>query len=213
MTEVKVCGVTSPEDAELACNLGADMVGVIVRVDVQTPRELNISKARRILDCVPSDTKTVLVTMPNTVEEALDLLAEIETDYVQVHSSLPPSELSDLEDRCDRGLIGVLSLSSTSEYSFDLKKRAERTASIADVLLIDSLKSTEGKTYSRTIADHIIKNLSVPVILAGGLSPSNVRNVLENVDPFGVDVASGVESKPGIKDEELMRRFIRRVKG
>lgn len=216
MVKVKICGLTSPKDAELACELGVDFLGVIVDVSVDTPREINFDRARKVLEAASEQVDTVAVTMPESLDDALKVSEEIGPDYLQVHSPLPKSQLRQIKREANSKIIGVFSIPQGLMNSDDLLSRAEGTAQAADLLLLDSGDSSgggTGKTHDWSTSSAICENLDTPVILAGGLSPENVREAIGRVNPFAVDVASGVEVKPGRKDPELMRKFIENVGG
>lgn len=216
MVKVKICGLTSPKDAELACELGVDFLGVIVDVSVDTPREINFDRARKVLEAASEQVDTVAVTMPESWEDALKVSEEIGPDYLQIHSSLPKSQLRQIKREANSKIIGVSSIPQEPTNPDDLLSRAKETAQAADLLLLDSGGSSEGgtgKTHDWDVSAMICESLDTPVILAGGLNPTNVKEAIGRVNPFGVDVASGVEVKPGRKDPELMKKFIENVGG
>lgn len=216
MVKVKICGLTAHEDAKLACDLGADMIGVIIKVDVSTPREVDFSQARKILGSVSRGVSTVAVSMPKGLEEAQELAGELDTDYLQIHSPLPQSELRRIRKEIGRDLIGVVSVPRNPEDPEEVISRAKGIAQVSDFLLLDTKGQAgggTGKTHDWRTSLNIKEALDTPLILAGGLNPSNVRSAIEEVDPYGVDVASGVEREPGRKDPELVKSFIQNAGG
>lgn len=216
MVKVKICGLTSPEDAELASRLGADLLGVIVEVGVDTPREISFERARRVLESAPEKVETVAVTMPESPEDALRVSEEINPDYLQIHSPLPRPQLERIKRETNKELIGVVSIPQDTTNSDNIFSRARNIAQATDLLLLDSGGSSgggTGETHDWSMSSAICENLETPVILAGGLTPANVREAIREVRPFGVDVASGVEVDPGKKDPGLMRKFIEGVGG
>lgn len=213
MVKVKVCGLTSAEDAQKVCNNGADFVGVIVDVKVTTPREISPTKARKILEIVPEDVEKVVVTMPENVQEVKDLEKMIDSDYLQIHSHLSESQLREIREEIGRKIIGVTSIPQNSPEPEKIINRAKRIGEATDLLLIDTWGEGggTGKTHDWEISSKIRDSLKTPIILAGGLNPSNVGLAIEKVKPFAVDAASGLESDPGRKDSRLVRKFFDKV--
>lgn len=215
MVRVKMCGLTSTEDAEMVCDNGADFIGVIVRVKVSTPREVSITKAREILKTIPEDVCKVAVTMAESPEEIKDLEEEIEPDYFQIHSDLSQTQLREIKEGIEGKIIGVASIPKNSRNPEKIVSKAKRIGTPADLLLLDTegAGGGTGKIHDWEISLKIKDSLETPLILAGGLNPSNVERAIRKVNPYAVDVASGVEARPGKKDPDLVREFFDRVGG
>lgn len=207
MTRAKLCGITRERDRDAAVAAGADAVGVIVDVNVETPREIPPERAAELVDGVPPFVTTVLVTMPDSVEDAITLDEAVGADAMQVHSTLSPEHVGGLRARLDGTVIAAVGPDS------DLAAYAEA----ADALLVDSVDEQGGggtgetQDWERT-AD-LVADVDVPVILAGGLTPENVETAIETVNPYAVDTASGVERNGGIKDHEAIEQFLARATG
>jgi len=205
MTRVKICGHTRIEDVRASVDAGADAIGVISEVPVDTPREIPRERAADLLDAVPPLVSGVLVTMPETVEAARELVASTEPDAVQVHGTLDPDEVEALAGSIPQSVLVAL------DHDADL----EAYAAAADGLVVDSLDEEggggTGRTHDWVRTAEIVESVDVPVLLAGGLTPGNVTDAVETVRPFGVDTASGVEREGGIKDHDAVERFVDRV--
>jgi phosphoribosylanthranilate isomerase len=207
MTRVKLCGITSEADRDAAVEAGADAIGVIVDVDVETPREISAERAADLVSGVPPFVTTVLVTMPRSVEDAVSLLDVVGADAVQVHSTLAPDYVGGLRSRVEETVIAAVGPDA------DLRAYADA----ADALLVDSVDGEGGggtgetQDWERT-AD-LVGDIDAPVILAGGLTPENVAEAVETVEPFAVDTASGVERDGGVKDHDAMGAFVARATG
>lgn len=208
MTRVKICGVTTAADRDAVVEAGADAVGVIHGVPVETPREVDESTAAALVDGVPPLVTSVLVTMPTTVQEAVDRVGAVGPDAVQVHDGLAPAELGALRQRIDQQVVAVVDPASDA-----LAEYAEQ----ADALVVDSLDADgaggTGETHDWARTRDIVASLDVPVLLAGGLTPENVDEAVGTVRPFAVDTASGVESGGGEKDHDAVRRFVANATG
>ncbi|MFC6864757.1 phosphoribosylanthranilate isomerase [Halomicroarcula sp. GCM10025817] len=206
MTRVKVCGVTNAADRDAVVGSGADAVGVIHGVPVDTPREVDGATATALVDGVPPLVTSVLVTMPRTVQDAVKRVDTVEPDAIQIHDGLSPAELGALDRRVTQSIVAVVDAEAD-----DL----EAYASHADALLVDSVDAEgaggTGETHDWERTREVVDSLSVPVLLAGGLTPENVAEAVETVRPFAVDVASGVEQRGGQKDHDAVEAFVEGV--
>jgi phosphoribosylanthranilate isomerase len=202
-TRTKVCGVTREADLRTAVDAGADAVGVVADVTVETPREVPVERAGELLAAVPPLVTGTLVTMPDDADAAVDLVERLTPDAVQVHG-LGPAGTRELRERI---AVPVLAAVEAGE--------AARHAGAADALVVDSLDEQggggTGETGDWTRTREVVAALDVPVVLAGGLTPTNVAEAVRTVQPFAVDVASGVESSGGVKDAEAVRAFVARA--
>ncbi len=210
MVKVKICGLTRVEDVKLAADLGADLVGTITEVTVPTPRNLTIDQAREIFGAVEGPEK-VAVTTPASPEEAIRIARELELDYIQIHSAMPPEQLREVKNSLPINIIGAIQVPKKTESPEEVVNRALATAEVVDYLMLDTKGPTGGETgipHDWNLSSRIREASDKPVFLAGGLRPSNVKEAIQIVKPYGVDVASGIESVPAIKDPKLMEEFI-----
>jgi len=206
MTRVKICGITSDEDRAGAVAAGADAIGVISGVPVDTPREVDRETAADLVAGVPPLVTSVLVTMADAVQPIVRRVDAVSPDVVQVHDGLTPGELGALGHRVDAKVLAVVDAEHDAIDAY---------ADAADALLVDSVDAEggggTGETHDWDRTREIVANLDGPVVLAGGLTPENVEEAIETVRPFGVDVASGVESAGGVKDHDAVRAFVQRA--
>ncbi len=205
MVRVKVCGLTNAEDLTLAVEAGADAVGVIVDVPVDTPREVGLETAAELLGAVPPFVTGVLVTMPETAAAAGPLAEETGADAVQVHGDFSADEFHELRAATDAAVLPVVDGGDV--------ERAATVAPAADALVVDTPSESggggTGETHDWERTGEIVDSVAVPVVLAGGLTPENVAAAAETVEPFAVDASSGIESNGGKKDPEAVRAFVR----
>ncbi|MDS0259528.1 phosphoribosylanthranilate isomerase [Haloarcula sp. S1CR25-12] len=203
MTRVKICGVTTARDRDAVVAAGADAVGVIHGVPVDTPREVDAATAADLVAGVPPLATSVLVTMPTTVQAAVERVDAVKPDVVQVHDGLTPAELGALSGRVNQQIIAVVDAAADDLADY---------ANHADAVLVDSVDDEgaggTGETHDWERTREVVDSLGVPVILAGGLTPDNVAEAVETVGPFAVDTASGVESDGGVKDHDAVRAFV-----
>jgi phosphoribosylanthranilate isomerase len=191
---VKICGVTSVGDAQLVQQLGASAVGLIV---APSKRQISAEAAAQISSAV-TDIPTVLVCRQMADTEILHADEVANTTWVQLHDQ-PTDVLLDELSRRGRTVIRAIS-------SDELRDAGSISPGI---LMIDSAMPGSGEVFEWT---ELARNIDVDFILAGGLSPRNVAEAITVVRPWGVDVATGVESSPGVKNPELLEAFIASAK-
>jgi phosphoribosylanthranilate isomerase len=201
-TRVKICGITNAADRDAAVDAGADALGFILDVPVDTPREIDPATAADLIAGVPPFVTTVLVTMPGSVSVARDLRERVRADTIQVHSGLEPAEVATLAET--NTVVAAIDADDPGEaHAYDEK---------ADALLVDSADTEggggTGRTHDWTRARELRETLTSPVILAGGLVPENVSESVRTVDPYAVDVATGVERAAGEKDHDAVAAFV-----
>jgi len=183
---VKICGITRVTDAQHAEACGAYAVGVVMYSD--SDRSVSIDQAREIFASLQPSTVKVVVTHTTSGDDMREILS-LHPDAVQI----------------------------TFPFSFP-KKRSVKVFRVitrkdrlpeddTDLIVVDESRGS-GREFNPDFACEVVKRSPVPVVLAGGLTPENVRSAIERVNPAMVDVASGVESMPGIKDREKVREFL-----
>lgn len=208
MTRVKICGLTRPEDLQVAAAAGADAVGFIADVPVETPREVPPARAAELAAKTPPFVTTTLVTMPETPTAAVSIAEALRPDALQIHGEFSPEEF--MHVRTSTGTT-VLAVVDAADHD-----RAYALDGVVDALLVDSTSETgaggTGETHDWSATRELVEGLSTPVVLAGGLTPDNVERAVETVEPYGVDVASGVEARGGVKDHDAVQRFVRNAR-
>jgi phosphoribosylanthranilate isomerase len=226
-TRIKICGIRSPEEIELAALYGADAVGFITEVPVESPRKLDSETAASLVSQVPKCMASVLVIMPENSARAIELIEKVKPDIVQIHSILPIPELEIIKDNTNIPIIKTLSIPAQAETSrgdkensiltFDLLEQVSllEDVAVADSILLDTGKGGKsggtGLIHDWTLSQRIAQESRLPLILAGGLKPENVQEAIGVVSPYAVDTASGVETC-GKKDAVKIRDFIEKVR-
>ena len=210
LVKVKLCGFTNEADVRAACELGPDLIGAIVEIP-GSPRSLGVDRAKRVLDAVEGDIARVAVTRLGEIEKGLRIAEGLKPDYLQIYSPLSATRLRELKARAGVGLITSVSIPRGVKNISPILKRGLELSKVADYVLVDTKGPSGGGTglvHDWEISAKIRASIRKPMFLAGGLNPSNVEKAIKTVRPYGVDVSSGVESRPGKKDFELMRRFV-----
>ncbi|WP_435117836.1 phosphoribosylanthranilate isomerase [Halolamina sp. C58] len=206
MVRAKLCGLGTEADVHAAVDAGADALGFITDVGVDTPRELSPERAATLADTAPPFVTTVAVTIPESVGAAVEVADRVDPDALQIHGEFGPDDVREIRERA--GVDVVVAVSA------DDRDRAVELDGAADALLVDSLTETDaggtGETHDWEQTRELREELSTPLVLAGGLTPENVREAVATVDPFAVDVASGVErdDEPGRKDHDALAAFV-----
>ena len=202
MVRVKICGITTIDDALLAVDAGADAIGLVFYE--KSPRNLTREQAATIVRSLPPFVQAVGLFVNAAIDHVNDTARFCGLDLVQLHGDESPEYCGLVERRVVKAfrIRDVASLEPIKDY---------RVAGfLLDTWSPDSYGGT-GTSFNWEIAREAAK--FGPVILAGGLTAGNVVQAVETAGPYGVDVSSGVESSPGKKDPAKVREFIRKAKG
>lgn len=214
MVMVKVCGIRSEQD--IAAARCADALGFIVGAP-QSPRNLELCHARTLMKIVPPTLRKVAVTTASDLEQIIAIVEVLAPDALQVHNTMSAREFAQLRTLIgDRVVLYGLLPMTGSPLQIIARGRALAQVGLDGVILDTVVGSRVGGTgqvhdwaVSRTVRDALHP---LPIILAGGLTPRNVRRALEQVRPRMIDVASGVEEADGRKSREKIEALIRQVR-
>lgn len=204
MTRAKICGITRERNLAIAVDAGADAVGFIADVSVDTPREIDPTDVADLVAATPPFVTSTLVTMPESPGRAVELAQAINPDAVQFYGDFGADDVRFVRAETGAKVIPAL--------DYDERDRALELSAAADAVLLDSTEDGAGgtgETGDWEATRKLARELSAPVVLAGGLTPENVRRAAETVEPYAVDVASGVEADGGTKDHDAIRTFVR----
>jgi phosphoribosylanthranilate isomerase len=198
MTRVKVCGITRPEDAELAVELGAWAIGFILWPG--SARHVDPAMAAGIAGGLRRRVQLVGVFVNQHLDDVARAAGELGLTHVQLHGDEGPSFCSAVAQRTGCRVIKAVRVRSRADLI-----GAERFHT--DLHMLDG--PGNGQPWDWRLAAE--RRSRTPLLLAGGLTAENVGEAIEVVQPWGVDVASGVESEPGVKDPERLREFMAAV--
>jgi phosphoribosylanthranilate isomerase len=211
--KIKICGIKTEHDLAAAINSGADAVGFITDVPVDSTRKITLAEASRLISKVPLFVTTVLVIMPENAHQAVRMIQAARPVAVQIHNALPLSELVKIKETGVK-LIKTIQVCRDSKADM-LIKQIKQFSGVADAILLDT--ALDGKTggtgvpHNWEVSSKVVLNAGIPVILAGGLKPENVGDAVKCVRPYAVDTASGVETD-GKKDQKKVMDFINNVR-
>jgi phosphoribosylanthranilate isomerase len=218
MTWVKICGMTNLEDALVAVDAGADAVGFVFYE--KSPRCVSVETAREIVKKLPAGVEKVGVFVDLESERIRKVVLTAGLTAVQLHGK-PSMESLWKDQRTVVECVGVAKLipmvygDALKDGGFFVSQRAQDDVF---AILLDSRTNGAaggtGVTFDWEATREIVQamSLTVPVIVAGGLTALNVGDAMKMFQPFGVDVTSGVEARPGKKDPEKVRAFVRTVR-
>ena len=204
---IKICGITRPEDAALARELGVDAIGLVFYA--QSPRAVTLPAAKKIARVAGPFVTVTGLFVNAAVEQVQAVLKEVPLHALQFHGE----ESADYCHQFQRPWIKALRIKADVDLAAAVDQYRDASA-----LLFDTYKAgVQGGTgeafdWSLVSPGKMPSACDLPVILAGGLNADNVAQAIECVKPYAVDVSGGVESAPGVKDAEKVRAFIRAVK-
>jgi phosphoribosylanthranilate isomerase len=204
VTRVKVCGITRLEDAELAAELGAWAIGFVLWP--HSPRAADRMAAVAIAAALRRRVELVGVFVNATLDEIAHAAEELHLTHLQLHGDEGPSFCAEAGRRTGAKVIKAIRVASAADFQ-DLERYH------TDLHLLDTavrgLRGGSGRTWDWALAAR--RRRHVPVILSGGLGADNVAAGIAAVEPWAVDVSSGVEASPGVKDPAKLRAFMAAV--
>ena len=199
----KICGITRVEDALAAAEAGADAIGLVFYP--KSPRAVSVQQARTIIAALPPFVTTVGLFVNASRCELGEILDAVPLDMLQFHGDERPADCEGYH----RPYIKALRVKPDD----DVVAQIEPYGNASGILLDTFVAGVPGGTGLAFDWSLVPRNLDRPIILAGGLTPENVRSAIEQTQPYAVDVSGGVEARHGIKDADKIRAFIRAVKG
>ncbi|PCI76220.1 MAG: phosphoribosylanthranilate isomerase [SAR86 cluster bacterium] len=204
-TWTKICGITRAQDAIAAAELGADAIGV--NFYPKSPRAISVADLPNLVKGLPERVAVVALFVNPTSELVREVMGTGAVDLLQFHGE----ESAEFCEQFEMPYMKVVAVKADSDLKSELAKYES-----AQYILLDSfdpiLLGGTGKTFDWSKVKELTEQQQGRLILAGGLAPANVREAIEIVQPFGVDVSSGVEASKGIKDSNKMKLFIEGVR-
>jgi phosphoribosylanthranilate isomerase len=209
---IQVAGVIDQAEAELLVRCGVRYLGFPLRLPVHG-EDLSEREAAAIIRNLKPPARAVLITYLNRAGEIVDFCRELDTSIVQLHGDIDASELRRINERAPRLTI-IKSLVVGLHPMERLLDLVQRSAPSVDAYITDTFdpktgaSGATGKTHDWAVSRELVRCSPRPVILAGGLTPENVRDAILAVRPAGVDAHTGTEDASGRKSEEKVKRFV-----
>ncbi len=201
-TRVKICGITRVEDGLAAARLGVDAIGLVFYE--KSKRNVSVEQAREIRDALPAFVTVVALFMNPQKVDVDRVLKACPIDLLQFHGV----ESAEFCASFERPYIKALGMAG----GVSLEQNMASYGSARGILLDSHAGVTAGGTGEAFDWDNIPQEIRESIILAGGLKPQNVAEAIQHVRPYAVDLSSGVESSPGIKDAALMKQLMNEIK-
>lgn len=215
MVKVKICANKSIEDAKISIEAGADIIGLLVGQEYASNDFIDKYKAKEISGYAKGKCDVSLVTHLTKADEIIDLTNFIGNNIIQLHSRISEDEVMKIKRQLPNvKLVRLIHISSEGEICTDYKNMK-----YVDYYLLDSFNlmtnqaGGTGLIHNWNKSRELIKQLDKPTFLAGGLTPDNVKEAIEFVKPFGVDVNSGCKNEFGEKDKDKVKKFTENAKG
>jgi len=198
--KVKICGITNAEDALAAVDMGADLLGF--NFYPKSKRYITIDKAAAIINKLPTFVDTVGLFVNATAEEVREVVGKGMLNWIQLHGDETPAFCDSFSD------VGVKIIKAIRVKS---KKDIESVQNFfVDVILLDAFDAKEYGGTGKVFDWKLVSNIEQRIFLAGGITPENAVEAIE-VGVYGIDICSGVESTPGKKDHEKMRKLFENI--
>ncbi len=213
---IQIAGIKDLDEAKLLVECGVDFLGFPLRLKNQKD-DLSESEAAAIVRSLPSPVCGVMITYLEDAGEIADLCGYIGTHFVQIHGDISPGTLSRLKKKAPE-LRVIKSLIVREDNLADLKTALFDFSPLVDAFILDTYDpvtgayGATGKTHDWKTSRTLVGLSSKPVILAGGLTPKNVRRAVLDVRPAGVDAHTGVEGPGGRKNRDLVEEFVSQAK-
>jgi len=217
---VKICGITRVEDALAAGESGADFIGVIVEID-SSPRSISPAAARRIIE----ESRVPVVVLLEKSPADIEKIAEHLQPYaIQLVGAAAPGMVEKLASRISAGIWKTVQVPQRGVKGMSASELVARItqyrAAGVNVIVLDTLikrqdnppKGGTGQVCDWETAQQLAAEVQLPLFLAGGISPSNAREAITTVRPYGIDLSSGVEEAPGEKDPRKITELMRIVR-
>jgi phosphoribosylanthranilate isomerase len=201
MTRIKCCGMTRVEDALLAAQLGADAIGVVLTA--RSKRQVSLVQAKAIVDAMPPFVTTVALCLDDEADFVRAVIKTVRPSLLQFHGT----ESDDWCAQFDHPYLKAIAMGAGSSALLQLREYPRAAGLLLDGHGLGEAGGS-GKSFDWSLMPH---DVNQPLILAGGLTSANVQAAIRIAKPWAVDVASGIESSPGIKDAVKMRDFIEAV--
>jgi phosphoribosylanthranilate isomerase len=206
MAQVKICGLSEPVTLQAALDNGADMVGLVFFA--KSPRNVSIEQAALLADQARGKAKVVALVVDAGDEFLIDLVKNMRPDFIQMHGHETQARVAEIRRLTQIPIIKAVKV----ETSLDV--RVAKTYPAADLILYDAkapkelLPGGNGLSFDWTL----LEGVDLPYMLSGGLDPENIVEAIRITGAPIVDVSSGVESSPGVKDAQLIAKFIKAAK-
>jgi len=205
-TRAKICGITRVEDVHAVANAGCDAIGFVFYPP--SPRHVTLEQAEILIQSVPAYVQAVGLFVNSHADEIQAILNKIPLDILQFHGDETPEQCQAIAQQVGRRWYKAIQVKPDLDVVAEIQRYQDAGAS---AVLLDAwhpdLKGGTGHSFDWDT----FPKLNIPLILAGGLNPDNIEQAILTTQAYAVDVSGGVESAKGIKDQQLIERFMQGV--
>ncbi|WP_286739638.1 MULTISPECIES: phosphoribosylanthranilate isomerase [Acinetobacter] len=205
-TRAKICGITRIQDINSVVHAGADAIGLVFYPP--SPRNVSIEQAQGLLQHIPAYVQVVGLFVNATADEIATVLKQVPLDILQFHGDETPLQCQQIAQQVGRRWYKAIQVKPDLDVVAEIQRYQ---AAGASAVLLDAwhpdLKGGTGHSFDWST----FPQLDIPLILAGGLNPDNIEEAIHTTQAYAVDVSGGVESVKGIKDQQLIERFMQGV--
>ena len=205
-TRAKICGITRIEDIHSVVNAGADAIGFVFFPP--SPRSVTKEQVKELIQHVPAYVQTVGLFVNASADDIQHVLKDVPLDMLQFHGDESPEQCQHISKQVGRRWYKAIQVKTGLDIQAEIQSYQDAGAS---AVLLDAwhpdLKGGTGHSFDWTT----FPKLNIPLILAGGLNPDNIEQAILTTQAYAVDVSGGVESAKGIKDQQLIERFMQGV--
>ncbi|MFJ3384404.1 MULTISPECIES: phosphoribosylanthranilate isomerase [unclassified Curtobacterium] len=198
---IKICGLSTPDTVDAAIDAGADAVGFVFAAG--SPRTVTADLAKELVERVPEGIDAVGVFRDQEIDEVVGIASAVGLTTLQLHGGESATDFARARD------AGFFTIRAVAAEDYLRETPEQRGSYDHDLLLLDAAVPGSGRLIDPAV---MADGIDEAWILAGGLTPANVVAAVERLDPDGVDVSSGVESEPGVKDAAKIRAFVEAVR-
>jgi len=209
MEYVKICGLKQYDHVQLCIDNGASAVGFIYKVPT-SPRNLKTSELKKLLSKIGSKILTVVVFKPTSILELKEIMNDIPTSYYHLHTSFDKKELNTLSIEQKKKIILALKVNQANKQL--VIEQINDFKSQLFAFLIDNSEGHGDELELELIRDVFKKSTGARVIVAGGIKAENVKNIVDVLEPYGIDASSSLESEKGVKDPSKIKELLEIIK-
>jgi phosphoribosylanthranilate isomerase len=202
-TRIKICGITSVQDGLLAVEAGADAIGLVFYPP--SPRHVSVAQAAVIASAIPAFITRVALFVNPTRAQVEEVIRETQIDLLQFHGD----ESADFCESFSRPYIKAIRMNPEADWQGEVATHPRASGILLDAYHPE-VPGGVGETFDWDVLSGLERDY--PLILAGGLTPENVAQAIHQVQPYAVDVSSGVEASKGVKSGPLCEAFAKQVR-
>ena len=208
MEYVKICGLKKYDHVQICIENGADAVGFLYNVP-SSPRNMQKFELTSLLQLIKNEISTVIVLKPSSVQELKEIINTLDATYFQIHPDFDNSEFEKLSKKLKKKIILAFTVNQANKESVIKFINSFRNQFFA--FLIDNSEG-EGNKLDLNIIQEILKNnLKTRIIVAGGITIENIEEIVNVLEPYGIDISSSLEMKKGVKDPERIKNFLIKI--